>query len=231
VDVMMVNRRRYTIVGVVALVVAIAGGGLAWGMSWSDEEPQARPKPKSTSSPVPVIVPGKPGESASVVPSDELVLPDGSRYNTLDVWFVRMMIQHHQQAVEMAKLAPSRAGNPQVRAVADRIVVAQGPEIALLRSWLKERRLGESDEQGAAHNHGTMRGMASPQAISALANAAGEAFDRKFVDLMSVHHQGAIAMCGDALKVGVDERIQELATNIATEQQIEIARMRELLAR
>jgi uncharacterized protein (DUF305 family) len=231
VDVMMVNRRRYTIVGVLSLVVAIAGGGIAWGMGSSDQEPPARSKPIATNSPVPVIVPGRPGASASVVPSDELVLPDGSRYNTLDVWFVRMMIQHHQQAVEMAALAPSRARNPQVRAVADRIVVAQGPEIALLRSWLKERKLGESDDQGAAHDHGTMRGMASPQAISALTKATGEAFDRKFVDLMSVHHQGAIAMCGDALRVGVDERIQELATNIAAEQQIEIARMQELLAR
>jgi uncharacterized protein (DUF305 family) len=223
--------RRWTYLVVAVLVVAVAGGGIAWGMTSSNRQPQARSTPESTRSPVPVIVPGRPGESASVVPSDQIAAPDGSRYNSLDAWFVRMMIGHHQQAVEMAALAPSRARSPQVRAIAERIRVAQGPEIAVLRAWLKARKLGESGDQGAKHDHGTMRGMASPQALRALTSATGPAFDRMFVDLMSAHHQGAIDMCGDVLKVGADERIQELATNIAAEQQAEIARMQELLGR
>lgn len=233
------HRRTYLIIAVLA--VALAGGGIAWGVTSSDPGPKARSKPRSTSSPVPVIVPGRPGASASVVPSDQVAAPDGSRYNTLDAWFVRMMIQHHQQALDMAALAPSRARNPQVRAIADRILVAQGPEIALLRAWLKARKLSESGEKGANdkgandkganHEHGTMRGMASPQAVKALTGSTGDAFDRMFVTLMSTHHQGAIAMCTDVLRVGVDERIQELATNIAAEQQAEIARLQELLDR
>jgi len=223
--------RRWTYLVVAVLVVAVAGGGIAWGMTSSNRQPQARSTPEPTRSPVPVIVPGRPGESASVVPSDQIAAPDGSRYNSLDAWFVRMMIGHHQQAVEMAALAPSRARSPQVRAIAERIRVAQGPEIAVLRAWLKARRLGESGDQDAKHDHGTMRGMASPQALKALTSATGAAFDRMFVDLMSAHHQGAIDMCSDVLKVGADERIQELATNIAAEQQTEIARMQELLGR
>ncbi len=176
-------------------------------------------------------MPGRPGTSASVVPQDKVAAPDGSRYSTLDVWFVRMMIQHHKQAIEMAGLAPSRAAKPGVRAIADRIVVAQGPEIEVLRAWLKDRQLGESAGQGAEHEHGTMRGMASPQAVSALRQATGAAFDRSFVDLMSAHHQGAIDMCKDVLRVGIEDRLQELATNMAVEQQIEITRMRDLLLR
>jgi uncharacterized protein (DUF305 family) len=226
---MTVHRRTYLVIAV--LVVAVAGGGVAWAVTSSDQQPRARATPESTRSPVPVIVPGRPGESASVVPSDEIAAPDGSRYNSFDVWFVRMMIQHHQQAVQMAALAPSGAGSPQIRAIAERILVAQGPEITVLRAWLRTRGLGESGDQGTGHDHGTMRGMASPQAIRALANATGEAFDRMFVDLMSAHHQGAIDMCTDVLRVGADERIQELATNIAAEQQVEIVRMRELLDR
>jgi uncharacterized protein (DUF305 family) len=142
-----------------------------------------------------------------------------------------MMIQHHQQAVEMAALAPSRAGSPRIRAIAERIHVAQGPEISVLQAWLKARRLSESGDQGTKHAHGTMRGMASPQAIKALTGSTGEAFDRLFVQLMSAHHQGAIDMCTQVLKVGADEQIQELATNIAAEQQAEIARMQALLDR
>jgi uncharacterized protein (DUF305 family) len=214
------------------LIVAVAGGGIAWGVTSSAERPQASPTSEptrgSTRSPVPVIVPGRPGQSASVVPSDRIAAPDGSGYNAHDVRFVRMMIPHHRQAIEMATLAPARARNPQTRAIAERIVVAQGPEIAVLQSWLDARDLGE---QGAEHDHGTMRGMVSPQAISALAGADGEAFDRMLVDLMSAHHRGAIDMCREVLKAGADERLQELATNIAAEQRIEIARMRESLGR
>lgn len=227
----MVQRRTYLIVAVVAAVIAGGGGAIAWGLTSSNDRPQARSTPEPTRSSVRVVVPGRPGESASVVPSDQVAAPDGSRYNSLDAWFVRMMIRHHQQALEMAALAPSRAGNPQVRAVAERIAVAQGPEIAVLRAWLKERGIAEAGEKGVPHDHGTMRGMASPQAIGALGKAKGAAFDRMFVDLMSAHHQGAVEMCVELLKVGADERIQELATNIAAEQQAEIARMRSLVGR
>ncbi len=223
----MVQRRTYLIVAVVAAVIA-GGGAIAWGVTSSDDRPQARSTPEPTRSSVRVVVPGRPGESASVVPSDQVAAPDGSHYNSLDAWFVRMMIRHHQQAVEMAVLAPSRAGSPQVRAIAERIAVAQGPEIAILRAWLKERGIAEAGDKGVPHDHGTMRGMASPQAIGALGKAKGAAFDRMFVDLMSAHHRGAVDMCVELLKVGADERIQELATNIAAEQQVEIDRMRSL---
>jgi uncharacterized protein (DUF305 family) len=131
--------------------------------------------------------------------------------------------------VEMAALAPDRARNPQIRAIAERISVAQGPEIEVLRAWLRDRNLSVSGTD-AGHDHGPARGMASPEAIRALTSATGDAFDRMFVDLMSKHHQGAIDMCTDVLRTGADERLQELATNTAAEQQIEIARMREALA-
>jgi uncharacterized protein (DUF305 family) len=218
--------RRRTYVILAALVVMAAGGGLGWGLAASGPPLRTGSEPETTRAPVPVIVPGRPGESASVVPSDQLPAPDGSRYHPSDVLFVRRMIPHHRQAVEMAALAPSRAGDPRLRAIADRILVAQGPEIAVLQAWLGQRGL---DERASEHDHGTERGMASPAAIRALTDATGAAFDRMFVDLMSAHHQGAIDMCREVLTTGVDERIQELATNIAAEQQVEIARMRAVL--
>jgi uncharacterized protein (DUF305 family) len=146
----------------------------------------------------------------------------------VDAWFVQMMIPHHQQALELAALAPSRAADPQIRAIAERITVAQGPEIAVLRSWLRQRGLTES---GADHDHGPASGMHPPEAIRALAATSGAAFDRSFVDLMSTHHRGAVQMCTRVLTGGADDGIQRLATNIAADQQIEIARMRETTER
>jgi uncharacterized protein (DUF305 family) len=234
---MTARRRTYAIIAV--LVGAAAAGGATWGLTSAGRAPQAQstagPTAGPTRSPVSVIVPGRPGESASVVPADELPVPDGIRYNESDVHFVRMMIPHHQQAVDLAALAPTRARDARVRAIADRIAVAQGPEITVLRTWLRTRGLDEpaggDSRSNGGHDHATMPGMATPAQLRALSDASGAAFDRMFVALMSVHHEGAIGMCGDVLRAGADERLQELATNIAAEQQIEIGRMREIIGR
>jgi len=218
---------------IAAVVVVLLGGAAASRLSAArdDRDPgvrATRPTPTSTDSPVPVIVPGRPGESASVVPADRLPPAGGVGHNSLDAWFVQMMIPHHQQALELAALAPSRAADPRIRAMAERITVAQGPEIAVLRSWLRQRGLTDS---GADHDHGPASGMHPPEAIRALAATSGAAFDRSFVDLMSTHHRGAIQMCTRVLTGGADEGIQRLATNIAADQQIEIGRMREITER
>jgi uncharacterized protein (DUF305 family) len=215
---------------IAAGLVVLLGGAAAWGLSAAREgrDPgvrATRPTPTPTGSAVPVIVPGRPGESASVVPADELPAPGGVGYNSLDAWFVQMMIPHHRQALELAALAPSRAGDPRIRAIAARITVAQGPEIEVLRTWLRQRGLTQS---GPDHDHGPASGMHPPETIRALAATSGAAFDRSFVDLMSTHHRGAIQMCTRVLTGGADDGIQRLATNIAADQQIEIARMREI---
>jgi uncharacterized protein (DUF305 family) len=46
--------------------------------------------------------------------------PSGIRapYNTMDAEFVRLMIPHHSQSLQMAELAPVRAGDVRIRALA-----------------------------------------------------------------------------------------------------------------
>jgi uncharacterized protein (DUF305 family) len=222
------NRRLLAAVaaGAAALVVAAVvtvssdGGGSA---NRSGETRVSASKTPSTS-PVPIIVPGRPGQPAKTVMSDEYQAPDGTVYNLPDVYFMRMMIPHHTQALEMAVLAPERTTHPQLLAIADRIKSAQLPEIAYMRTWLTARKLSFDDP---GHDHGTMPGMQSKDRLEALKAARGDAFDRLFIDMMVSHHEGAIKMSVDVLGAGRNEQIQELANNIATEQRIEIARMRE----
>lgn len=219
------SRRRSAVIA--AVVVAVAGIAVALGVraAGSGDDPAAQPSPSPTTSPVPVIVPGRPGESASVIPSDQLPAPDGSLYNQADAFFMRMMIPHHGQALEMAALAPDRAKHPQIRAIASRITAAQKPEIAVFQAWLKQRGLSENE---AGHNHAGMKGMQPPEAMRALASLSGDAFDKMFVDMMVAHHEGAIAMARDVLAAGRDQRVEEMATNIAAEQGVEITRLREI---
>ncbi|MGR6319320.1 DUF305 domain-containing protein [Micromonospora soli] len=219
--------RLLLVVTVVALALAALGLTLWHRPGQPSALPAAGSSPSPTADAPPVIVPGRPGEPAVTRPAQEVRDASAPRYNSLDVWFVRMMIPHHQQAVEMAALAPDRTADPRVRAVADRIQAAQQPEIGVLRAWLAARGL---PAEVPGHDHGAMRGMQSPEAMRQLAAAHGAEFDRLFVQMMTEHHEGAVAMATDLLKVGVDQSMQEFANSVATEQAVEISRMRELTA-
>jgi uncharacterized protein (DUF305 family) len=221
-DLARMGTRRIAAAAVALLVGAIAVALLVWGPDGSSSTPGPEAG-KSTGAPV--IVPGRPGESASVISSDKLPVLEGGGYNVFDVSFIRMMIPHHTQAVQMAALAPSRARNPQLLAIAERIKAAQVPELARLRGWLQNRKLPETD--GTHPTHGTMRGMQSAEAMRALAAATGDSFDRLFVTMMIDHHQGAIDMAIDVLKVGLNGEVGEIANGIAGEQTAEIRRIRD----
>jgi uncharacterized protein (DUF305 family) len=215
------------VLALVAFVLVRAGGDHETGAA----QPVSAPATSTpAASPVPtdltVIVPGRPGESATTRPAHEVRDAGPAPHNSLDVMYVRMMIPHHAQALEMAELAPDRAADPDIRALAERIRASQGPEMGMMRGWLQTRGLSP-EAQG--HDHGTMRGMQSPEAMRQLAAARGADFDRLFVRMMTEHHQGAIEISTDLLKVGSDLTLNEFANSVATEQTVEIDRMREVL--
>ena len=52
--------------------------------------------------------------------------------------FVRMMIPHHQSAIDMAKvLLAEENADPEIKAMAEKIVADQTKEIEQLQAWLK----------------------------------------------------------------------------------------------
>ncbi|GAA3756246.1 DUF305 domain-containing protein [Micromonospora maritima] len=229
----MTGRQARVWYAVTVLAALLVIGGLALTGRGDTRPAAARPSPAGavpsptdTVSAPPVLVPGRPGEPAATRPAAEVRDAAPPRWNGLDVWYVRMMIPHHEQALEMAKLAPDRAADPRIRAVADRIRAAQGPEVGVLRAWLSAREL---PAEVAGHDHATMRGMQSADAMRQLADARGAAFDALFVRMMTDHHQGAVVMSTDLLKVGADQAMQEFANAVAVEQSAEITRMRALL--
>jgi predicted outer membrane protein len=52
--------------------------------------------------------------------------------------FLNQMIQHHQGAIEMAKMVPSHTSRPELNEYAKKIISAQDKEIGEMTRWLKE---------------------------------------------------------------------------------------------
>jgi uncharacterized protein (DUF305 family) len=55
-----------------------------------------------------------------------------------DVDFVRLMLPHHQAAIDMARTQLTYGKDPQMRRLAQEIITDQQSEIDLMRLWLKQ---------------------------------------------------------------------------------------------
>ncbi|MFI1768028.1 DUF305 domain-containing protein [Streptomyces sp. NPDC020800] len=167
--------------------------------------------------------------------------PSGSAgaaaHNAQDVTFAQGMIPHHQQALEMARLAAGRASSAQVKDLASRIEKAQDPEIRTMTGWLKAwgRQVPAAGTDHAGHGGmpgmSGMSGMMSDTDMAALKKASGKDFDTKFLSLMVEHHQGAVEMATTEKDKGAYGPAKGMAGDIVGAQNAEIKQMKQLLGR
>jgi uncharacterized protein (DUF305 family) len=61
------------------------------------------------------------------------------RSGNSDVDFVRLMLPHHQAAIDMAKTQLLYGKDPQMRRLAQEIITDQQSEIELMQLWLKQK--------------------------------------------------------------------------------------------
>ncbi|HET9873663.1 MAG TPA: DUF305 domain-containing protein [Propionibacteriaceae bacterium] len=168
--------------------------------------------------------------SSAAVPSASATPSSGPR-NEADVMFATMMIPHHAQAIEMAKLVQSDPGvDPKVAALAQRIQDAQSPEIAQMKGWLAS--WGEdSDGSSMSHEgHGAGGGMMSEEDLDALEAADGAEATKLFLEGMIEHHQGAVEMAKTQIAKGANPDAKRRAQAIVDAQNAEIVQMHGLLA-
>lgn len=152
-------------------------------------------------------------------------------HNAQDVAFAQGMIPHHEQALDMARLAAGRASSARVKDLATRIEKAQDPEITTMTGWL--RAWGEQvPSAGMDHTgHSGMAGMMADEDMTALEQATGQDFDTKFLTMMVEHHKGAVEMARTEKSKGVYGPAKRLADAVVTAQNAEIEEMRHLLGR
>ena len=179
----------------------------------------------------PIIQPGAPGETPRELSAEQAIEIANTSYTPGDAQFMRDMIPHHQQALEMSQLAPNRTNSPEILEIAGRIEAAQSDEVAFMTQWLTSRGepLSRSEEH---HEHHTMRGMATPEQMENLTGASATEFDRQFLRLMITHHEGALHMVEDLMAqpgAAYDPMLFEFTNDVTNDQSKEIERMHEVL--
>ncbi|WP_371668357.1 DUF305 domain-containing protein [Streptomyces sp. NBC_00289] len=160
-------------------------------------------------------------------------------HNAQDTSFAQGMIPHHQQALEMAKLAADRASSAQVKDLASRIEKAQDPEIKTMSGWLTswgEDVPTSSDSTaesmpGMDHSGSGMPGMMDGSDMDELEKASGTDFDTMFLTMMIDHHKGAVDMATTEKSKGEYRPATSMADDIVTAQTAEIAEMNKLLGK
>jgi uncharacterized protein (DUF305 family) len=64
-----------------------------------------------------------------------------------DLDFIRLMLPHHQAAIEMARVQLLHGKDPQARRLAQEIITDQQSEIDLMQLWLKQHQPTWSKER------------------------------------------------------------------------------------
>lgn len=188
--------------------------------------PQTSPQPSPMTTPT--VIPGMRGMMANP-----------------DQHFIVMMIPHHEDAVEMADLALSRAQHPELKELAEAIKTTQTQEIQQMQAWYKEwygtdvpvwtpgigmgmmhgNRITSTAPSPGIVGRGRMgMGMMGTD-LYALTNTTD--FDREFIEQMIPHHQMAIMMSTMVANSATHPEIRELAQSIIRSQSAEIEQMQQ----
>jgi len=155
-----------------------------------------------------------------------------AKVTPVDRAFVREMIPHHAMAVDMAEMAEMQAVHARLKTLAASIVEDQNAEIRQLKAIAKRLKVkplpsGHEEHEAMMRDAETlglaMEEMGMDMEMDELDGA--KPFDRRFIDMMITHHQGAIGMARAELAKGTSAQLREIARGIVSAQKREITQM------
>ncbi len=94
-------------------------------------------------------------------------------------------------------------------------------EMSMEHSMSDEMMMHDKMGNDEMSMHESMDGM-----MAALEGKTGDAFDKAFLSEMTTHHEGAVVMAQAALRDAKHQEVKDLAQNIITAQNSEIAQMK-----
>ncbi len=181
-----------------------------------------------------LIIVGLTGIIATAAYVQPVVTSGAGPANGMDAMFIEQMIPHHDDAIEMAELALTRAEHPEIRELAADIKRTQTAENAQMRTWYREwfgaevPDVGGSSQMmgGGMMGRGMMGGGMMGSDGSGMADLEdAEPFDKAFIEAMIPHHQTAIMMSRMAGGASGRPEMRGLTSSIIESQSTEIDKM------
>lgn len=139
-----------------------------------------------------------------------------------DIQYLDTMVEHHREGIKMFQMAIEKSDNPQIKAMAQKMIDDQEKEIPELKAM-------RDDIQPSAPEAVNMKmpGMMSMD-MKELEVTSGAAFDHAFLDMTIKHHQGAVDMSKNALKSAQNKSVKDKAKMILDMQDKEISKMKKM---
>jgi uncharacterized protein (DUF305 family) len=160
---------------------------------------------------------------------------DTQSFNNADQKFVQEMIPHHEQAVVMSEMVGNVEVSGETAALATDIIGAQAREIESMKNFLSEWgvEFNPNSDPHAGHmmSADESHGMMTDEELAELEDSSGINFEKMWLTMMRVHHEGAIKMATTVIADGKDARVKVLAEAIISKQQKEIELIDSLLAK
>lgn len=128
-------KKESIMIGVIGLLIGVVVTGFAAGQSVNNNNSRmmsmmGMDKPKT--------------QQTAVLDHNTMSMADMAEQlknktgDDFDKAFVEMMISHHEGAVDMAELIPSRAKHDEVKKLGEAIIAAQTKEIADMKQWQED---------------------------------------------------------------------------------------------
>ncbi|HEX2951481.1 MAG TPA: DUF305 domain-containing protein [Armatimonadota bacterium] len=161
---------------------------------------------------------------ASVVLGGRPALADGmpteQERERIEINFLSMTIDHHEGAIQMARLAEKHATHAQLKSLASKIVKDQLQQQQQMQQWLKEW-YNITKEPKLLEDNKPM--------IERLSGLTGADFEIAFLQEMIKHHRMGIPMMQPEAKNGAHQAARELAQKMIKDQKKEIKKMQKWL--
>lgn len=156
-----------------------------------------------------------------------------------DAGFARAMQVHHNQGVVLAMIVRDVTDDVEVRTVAYDMATTQAQQSGQMYAWLELWGLPQSSsvdqmawmEGHDSHGAGVpMPGLATQAQLDELRDTSGVEAELLFLELMIVHHEGAVDMSEVALERANTAEVKRLAQSVLDSQSREIKIMQDMIA-